>query len=239
MGKLITTLRSSIQNTFNRRTMSSSSSSQAGSKKAVLIFLHGLGDQGSSWQMQLSPMIPSHIKCICPTAPTQPVTLNMGMRMNSWFDLRSLSPLDPEDDKGIESACKRIHELIADQEKQGVPHDRIMLGGFSQGGALSLYSALTYPKKLAGVVALSCWLPLHERFPNAAKEVNTNIPILQCHGDQDFVVPMSWGQASEAVLSTFLDRNLYKFKVYPNMGHSSCTSELNDVLEFVKKHLPK
>lgn len=200
--------------------------------------MHGLGDQGSSWHLQLSTMIPSHIKCICPTAPTMPVTLNMGMRMNSWFDLRSLNPLDPEDDDGIKSACKRIHELIAEQEKQGIPHDRIMLGGFSQGGALSLYSALTYPKKLAGIVALSCWLPLHQTFPDAAENINKDVPVLQCHGDQDFVVPLSWGQASSVVLSTFLEKTKYQYKVYSGLGHSSSSAELNDVLHFIQRNIP-
>jgi len=158
--------------------------------------------------------------------------------MNSWFDLRSLDPNDPEDEDGIESACKRIHELIADQEKQGVPHERIMLGGFSQGGALSLYSALRYPKKLAGVVALSCWLPLHRKFPAAAIDANKSIPLLQCHGDQDFVVPFSWGKASQLVLSTFLDQTSYKFNTYKGLGHSSSTAELNDVMEFIRHYLP-
>lgn len=231
-----------ISSLFNRlpnrsisRNMSSSSS-----KKAVLIFLHGLGDQGSSWHVQLSTMFPSHIKCICPTAPTQSVTLNMGMRMNSWFDLRSLDPNDPEDEDGIKSASKKIHELIAEQEKQGIPHDRIMLGGFSQGGALSLYSALTYPKKLAGVIALSCWLPLHKKFPaTLANEENKKLPILQCHGDQDFVVPLNWGQATSIVLSSFMNKDDYLFKVYANLGHSSSSAELHDVVGFVNRHLPK
>lgn len=207
------------------------------SKTAALIFLHGLGDQGSSWQMELSGMIPSHVKCICPTAPIQPVTLNLGRRMNSWFDLRSLDPDDPEDKAGIESASKNIHELIAEQEKQGIPHDRIMLGGFSQGGALSLYSALKYPKKLAGIVALSCWLPLHREFPETSSRVNNNIPVIQCHGTDDFVVPLVWGRASNAVLSTFLDQGKYTFKVYDGLGHCSSPSELADVMKFIKDNL--
>lgn len=161
------------------------------------------------------------------------------MRMNSWFDLRSLNPNDPEDEAGIESACKRIHEIIAEQEAQGVPTDRIMLGGFSQGGALSLYSALKYPKKLAGVVALSCWLPLHRKFPAGATEANKNIPTLQCHGDQDVIVPLAWGKASEVALSSFMDKKNYKFKIYHGLGHSSSGQELHDVMDFVKAHLPQ
>lgn len=164
--------------------------------------------------------------------------MNMGMQMNSWFDLRSLNP-DHEDSDGIKKACKDIHKLIADQEKHGISSDRIILGGFSQGGALSLYSALTYPKKLAGAVALSCWLPLHEQFPNIVNEANKNLPLIQCHGQQDFIVPYPWAQASQAILSSFLKPNIYSFKSYAGLAHSSSMSELRDVLEFIAKHLPK
>lgn len=167
------------------------------------------------------------------------VTLNLGMRMNSWFDLRSLNPNDPEDEEGILAASKKIHELIAAQEKLGVPHDKIMLGGFSQGGALALYSAFTYPKKLAGVVALSCWLPLHEKVPTIISETNKSLDVLQCHGDADFVVPIQWGIMSEKVMSTFLSKSKYHFKVYNGMGHSSSGPEMRDVIQFVKEHLVK
>lgn len=158
--------------------------------------------------------------------------------MNSWFDLRSLDPNDPEDKEGIENATKIIHQTIGEQEGLGIPHERIMLGGFSQGGALSLFAALKYPKKLAGVVALSCWLPLHQEFPEASSKVNNGIPVLQCHGTDDFVVPLVWGQASNAVLSTFLDPKNYKFIEYPGLGHCSSGAEMGDVAKFIKENLP-
>lgn len=167
-----------------------------------------------------------------------PVTLNLGMRMSSWFDLRSLDPNEPEDEAGIESASKTIHELIAEQEKQGVPNERIIVGGFSQGGALALYAALTYPKKLAGVVALSCWLPLHEKVGSLVSDANKSLAVLQCHGEADPVVPLEWGVASESVITTILDKSGYKFKVYEGVAHHSSPSELNDVMEFIKKQLP-
>lgn len=189
--------------------------------------------------MQLAPMMPEHVKCICPTAPYQRVTLNFGMKCNSWFDLRSLDPNDAEDEEGIEAAKDKIHALIEEQEKQGVPTDRIILGGFSQGGALSLYSAFTYPKKLGGVIALSCWLPLHAKFPNAASEASKTTPVIQCHGDQDFVVPIQWGKDSEKIMSTFLDKEKYSFKVYKNLSHSSSPAVLHDVLAFIRENLPK
>lgn len=159
--------------------------------------------------------------------------------MNSWFDLKSLNPNDPEDETGIEAASKQIHELIAGQEKDGVPHDRIMLGGFSQGGALALHAAFTYPKKLAGVVALSCWLPLHKKVPTIIREANKSIPVLQCHGDSDFVVPFAWGALSKQIMSTFIDSTKYEFKKFEGLGHSSSQEEIDCVLNFVKKILPK
>ena len=159
--------------------------------------------------------------------------------MNSWFDLRSLNPADPEDEDGIVQASKRIHEQIAEQEESGIPSDRIILGGFSQGGALALYAAFTYPKKLAGVVALSCWLPLHKKVPALISEDNKSLPVIQCHGDADFVVPVQWGAMSSQVMSTFLDKSTYNFKIYSGLSHSSSPAELNDVLSFIKSHLPK
>lgn len=159
--------------------------------------------------------------------------------MNSWFDLRSLNPNDPEDEAGIEAASKQIHQLIDEQHKKlGIAHDRILLGGFSQGGALALYAAFTYPKKLAGVVALSCWLPAHKKVPSIMSETNKTLPVLQCHGDSDVVVPIQWGTASSLVMSQFLDSTKYNFKVYPNLGHSSCSAELEDVLRFIRANLP-
>ena len=94
-----------------------------------------------------------------------PVTLNNGFQMPSWFDLKTLDAAGPEDDEGIKKAANSIHSLIEQEEALGIASNRIAIGGFSQGGALALYSALTYTKPLACVVGLSCWLPLHKSFP--------------------------------------------------------------------------
>ncbi|EAW86746.1 lysophospholipase I, isoform CRA_d, partial [Homo sapiens] len=110
---------------------------------AAVIFLHGLGDTG----------------------PVRPVTLNMNVAMPSWFDIIGLSPDSQEDESGIKQAAENIKALIDQEVKNGIPSNRIILGGFSQGGALSLYTALTTQQKLAGVTALSCWLPLRASFP--------------------------------------------------------------------------
>uniref|UniRef100_A0A674HS05 palmitoyl-protein hydrolase n=1 Tax=Taeniopygia guttata TaxID=59729 RepID=A0A674HS05_TAEGU len=132
---------------------------------AAVIFLHGLGDTGHSWADALSSIRLPYVKYICPHAPRIPVTLNMKMVMPSWFDLMGLTPDAPEDEAGIKKAAENIKAIIEHEMKNGIPPNRIILGGFSQGGALSLYTALTCQHQLAGIVALSCWLPLHKAFP--------------------------------------------------------------------------
>ncbi|XP_065570093.1 acyl-protein thioesterase 1-like isoform X1 [Artemia franciscana] len=200
-----------------------------------LIFLHGLGDTGHGWASTLAEIRPAYVKLICPTAPVMPVTLNAGFRMPSWFDLRSLSLTEPEDEAGIKSAAKNVHLLIEEEEKAGIPSNRIVLGGFSQGGALALYSAFEYKKQLGGVVALSCWLPLRQLFPIAALG-NKETRILQCHGDSDPVVPLHWGQESYKMMKTFAPNS--NFKTYMGLSHSSSTEELSDIADFMKEIMP-
>lgn len=115
-----------------------------------------------------------------------PVTLNGGFPMPSWFDLYSLDTNGRVDEPGIERAKALVEGLINAEEKAGIPSNRILLGGFSQGGALALYSGLTYPKPLAGIIALSCWIPLHDKLN--ISECNKKTPTIQCHGDADPIV---------------------------------------------------
>ncbi|KAF4524827.1 hypothetical protein B566_EDAN013987 [Ephemera danica] len=201
---------------------------------ATVIFLHGLGDTGHGWASGMAAIRPPHVKVICPTAPTMPVTLNAGFRMPSWFDLRSLDANGPEDEEGIKKATEMVHAMIDDELKNGISSDRIVLGGFSQGGALALYSTLRYPKPLGGCMALSCWLPMHRQFPGLAAG-NTDIPYIQCHGDCDPVVPYKWGQMTASVLKTFLKGS--EFKTYRGMMHGS--SDEVCLLADIKKKLAK
>ena len=121
---------------------------------------------------------PAHVKVICPTANKMPVTLNSGFQMPSWFDLLSLDPAGKEDEAGIKKAAQLVDLIIEEELKTGIPSERIMIGGFSQGGALSLYTALHTKHKLAGVVALSCWFPLHKQIGDAT-QVNKEVPYMQ------------------------------------------------------------
>jgi len=198
--------------------------------------LHGLGDTGHGWASAVGALGLSHIKFVCPTAPVMPVSLNAGYRMPSWFDLKSLDVDGVEDKDGIKKARDQIHHLIEQEAKDGIPYSRIMLGGFSQGGALALYSTLTYKNTLAGVVALSCWLPLRSEFP-AGIVGNSTTPILQCHGECDPVVPFKFGELTSQLLKQFIPN--IEFKSYRDLSHSSNDEEMRDVKTFIKKYMPE
>jgi len=203
---------------------------------ATLIFFHGLGDTGHGWATSIAAIRPPHVKVICPTANKMPVTLNSGFQMPSWFDLMSLDPKGPEDEAGIKSAASLVNSLIAEEVKAGIPSDRIMIGGFSQGGALALYTALNTDHKLAGVIALSCWAPLHAKVSSSVKPTNLSIPFFQAHGDCDPVVPYKWGQLTSTLLKSILKSQ--EFKTYKGMMHSSSEEEMQDVKKFIAASLP-
>ncbi|XP_066479292.1 acyl-protein thioesterase 1 [Tiliqua scincoides] len=206
---------------------------------AAVIFLHGLGDTGHGWAEAFAGIRSPHVKYICPHAPVMPVSLNMNMAMPSWFDIFGLDPDAKEDEAGIKQAAENVKALVEQEIKNGIPSNRIILGGFSQGGALSLYTALTTHQKLAGVLALSCWLPLRTSFSEGTiSSVNKYIPVLQCHGDRDPLVPLMFGSVTSDKLKTMLDPGNVTFKTYSGMMHSSCIEEMMDAKQFIDKHLP-
>uniref|UniRef100_A0A8C6YQR4 Acyl-protein thioesterase 1 n=1 Tax=Nothoprocta perdicaria TaxID=30464 RepID=A0A8C6YQR4_NOTPE len=190
---------------------------------AAVIFLHGLGDTGHGWSEALAGIKSPHVKYICPHA----------------FDISGLSPDSQEDEAGIKQAAENVKALIDQEVKSGIPSHRIILGGFSQGGALSLYTALTTQQKLAGVVALSCWLPLRASFSQGPiSGVNREIPVLQCHGDCDPLVPLMFGSLTVEKLKSLINPANVTFRTYSGMMHSSCIEEMMDVKQFIDKHLP-
>lgn len=205
---------------------------------AAVIFLHGLGDTGHGWAEAMAGIRTPHVKYICPHAPIMPVSLNMNMAMPSWFDIISLNPDAEEDETGIKKAAESIKALIDQEVKNGIPSHRIVLGGFSQGGALSLYTALTTQQKLAGVVALSCWLPLRNSLSKSVIGSNKEVPVLQCHGEADPLVPLIFGCLTVEKLKKMLNPNNITFKTYPRMPHSACPEEMMDIKQFIEKQLP-
>ncbi|ETE73255.1 Acyl-protein thioesterase 1, partial [Ophiophagus hannah] len=190
---------------------------------AAVIFLHGLGDTGHGWAEAFAGIKSPHVKYICPHA----------------FNIFGLAPDSQEDEAGIKQASENVNTLIEQEVRNGIPSNRIMLGGFSQGGALSLYTALTTQQKLGGVIALSCWLPLRTSFPQSSINcINKDISILQCHGDCDPLVPLMFGSVTSETLKKMLNPGNITFKIYSGMMHSSCIEEMMDVKKFIDEHLP-
>jgi len=205
--------------------------SARGKHTGSLIFLHGLGDTGHGWASSLAEIRSDNLRIVCPTAPTIPVTLNSGVRMPAWFDLVSLDPQSAEDEAGIKKSVKEVEKLIAAEISRGIPAERIVIGGFSQGGALALYTGLSTVHKLAGIVVLSTWFPLHKTMQSVVR--NLDVPVLHCHGDCDPLVPYKWGQMTSTLLKRVLER--HEFKTYKGIGHSSCPEEMDDVQAFLEE----
>lgn len=202
---------------------------------ATVIFLHGLGDTGQGWSMGMEEIKDGHIKYLCPTAPTQAVSLNYGFQMPSWFDIRGLEGT-PEDEEGINQSSEAVKSLIDREVASGIPYNRIVLGGFSQGGATALFTALTMNTNLAGIAAFSTWLPLHKVFSSSNVTANKETPTLQCHGNADDMVPIKWGKLTASFLKSFNPN--CEFKEYKGMGHHSCEAEMMDFKNFLSQVLP-
>nr|XP_002126236.1 acyl-protein thioesterase 1-like [Ciona intestinalis] len=210
---------------------------------ASVIFLHGLGDTGAGWYHGFDELRKNHVRYIFPNAPSISVTMNGGFVMPAWYDLKGLGPNTVEDKKGIEASAAKIREIIkTEMDEHNIPSNRIMLGGFSMGGALALYTALTHPQQLGGVIALSSYLPLHKAFATGEGGISLTAqkcPIFQAHGTSDPMLPFQFGQMSNMLLQNARkDLNLTtEFKPYQGMGHQSCDEEMDDVKTFIDKCL--
>ena len=203
---------------------------------ASFIFLHGLGDNGSGWCEGFKTIKSDHINYVFPNAPIRPVTINLNQSMPAWFDIYSLDKKGPEDEKGILESVDRVKEIISEELKRGIEPNRIIVGGFSQGGAVAVYSALTSEMRLGGILMLSSYLPLASKFPEAIK-MDKQTPLFQCHGDTDIVIHLKIGQLSPERLKAWLPNS--KFRLYKELGHSSCLEEMQDVQKWISEMLPK
>jgi len=195
---------------------------------ASVIWLHGLGADGHDFE----PVVPAlklvkPVRFVFPHAPVRPVTINGGMRMRAWYDILQLGP-GAEDEKGIRESQKILEGLI---EKETRP---VFLAGFSQGGAIVLQTALRYPKKLAGVLALSTYLPLSQKLSLERSKENQDVPIFMAHGLYDEIIPMQRAKASRALL----EQQGYKveWREYP-MPHSVCPEEIDHISSFISSRL--
>src|SRR3954468_5881929 len=197
--------------------------------QATVIWLHGLGADGHDFE----PIVPElrltkAVRFVFPHAPTRAVTINNGMRMRAWYDIFQFGG-GAEDEKGIRASQKLVEELIGKQE---LPAERIVLAGFSQGGAIVLQTALRYPERLAGVGALSTYLPLAATLAAERSEANRDLPIFMAHGQHDDLIPMSRARASRESL----EKLGYKIEWhdYP-MSHSVCAPEIADISAFFSR----
>jgi phospholipase/carboxylesterase len=160
---------------------------------ASVIWLHGLGADGHDFEpivpeLKLPASLP--VRFVFPHAPVRPVTLNNGYPMRAWFDIVKIGMQQPRDQAGMLASRTALENLIARENTRGIPAARIVLAGFSQGGSVALYTGLQYRERLAGVMALSTYLPLVEGFPFELNPANASVPIFYAHGTQDPVVPL-------------------------------------------------
>jgi phospholipase/carboxylesterase len=199
--------------------------------EAAIIWLHGLGADGHDFEPIVPELeLPKPVRFVFPHAPMRPVTINQGMRMRAWYDILQLGG-GPEDDAGLRASQKLTEELI---REQGMPANRIVLAGFSQGGAITLLTGLRYPERLAGLLALSTYLPLAGSLAAERSEANRDLPIFMAHGRHDDLIPLDRAQASRAAL----EKLGYKveWRDYP-MPHSVCAPEIADISAFLSRVL--
>ena len=208
----------------------------AGKAWATVIWLHGLGADGSDFQSIVPQLGLSQraVRFVFPHAPYRPVTVNRGMNMRAWYDLVGLSAGSPQDAAGIQDSERRLRDLIEAENQRGVPCKRIVLAGFSQGGAVALYTGLRYPQPLAGLMGLSAYLPLHQTLDKADRQPNAAIPIFMAHGNQDRVLPFELGVYSWHWLE---DRDYsVEWHEYA-MGHQICQEEIRAITEWLQQVL--
>lgn len=197
-----------------------------------LIWLHGLGADGHDFEnlpQALAPIGLPITRFIFPHAPLRPVSLNGGYPMPAWFDLFGTSADDPQDVHGIKVAAAAIHALVRAEENHGIPSHRVVIGGFSQGGALALHTGLTGPDPVAAVIGLSTYLPLATEFPHAF-HLSRQTPLFMAHGVEDTVVPYAFGERSRDLIRTAGGEPV--FRSY-TMGHTVNEEELRDMGQFL------
>lgn len=197
-----------------------------GTPVAVVIWLHGLGADGHDFEpivpeLRLPASLP--VRFVFPHAPEMAVTAFAGQSARAWFDFG----LDGGTDlPGLKKSVLQIHDLIQNEIDNGVPAERILLAGFSQGGVLAFQTALYYPKPLAGILALSTFLADGESLGSSKAAVNAQIPILMCHGQQDMVLPMAMGKSGFTTLKSAGYE--VQWREYP-MAHEVCAEEIREV----------
>jgi len=205
---------------------------------ATVIWMHGLGDDGRGW----SEIVPTlglpaqlRVRFLFPHAPVMAVTINQGLRMRAWYDVRAANITERADLDGVRRSQRQLQALIARESTRGVEPERIVLAGFSQGGAIALFAGLRHPQRLAGLVALSTYLIAPDRVVAEASAANRGVPVFMAHGTRDPVVQYPWGIASRDALVTA--GWPVEWHEYP-MEHSAVLEEIVAAGRFIAKMLP-
>ncbi|KAK2791569.1 hypothetical protein FQN52_004758 [Onygenales sp. PD_12] len=217
---------------------------------ATVIMAHGLGDSGAGWMALAQNWrrrgLFDEVSFVFPNAPSIPITVNFGMHMPGWYDIVRLGGdlatedfYKHQDEPGILRSRDYFNTLIATEIAKGIKPSRIVLGGFSQGGAMALFTGLTTKEKLGGIFGMSCYVPLGDRLQGLMAEggfVNKETPVFMAHGDADVTVRFEWGMESVEVL-----RGLgmgVEFHKYPDMGHSADPLEIADLQKYLETVIP-
>jgi phospholipase/carboxylesterase len=199
----------------------------APSPSAAVIWMHGLGADGYDF-VDVPPMLGLRVavRFVFPHAPLQPVTINSGMVMRAWYDVHHDAGVRREDEPGIRASQRSVEALIVREKARGIPAERLVLAGFSQGGAMALQTGLRHPERLAGLMALSCFLPLADQLAAEVTPANRDAPIFLAHGTHDPLIPLARAQHARAALEG-LGYHV-EWHEYP-MPHSVCQEEIADI----------
>lgn len=205
----------------------------------AVIWLHGLGADGNDFvpivrELDLTGC-PS-IRFVFPHAPTMPVTINNGYVMRAWYDILGIDLARREDEAGLRRAQTMVEHLIAHEKSRGIASDHIVLAGFSQGCAMTLQTGLRHPEKLAGLIGLSGYLPIHATVSDERHSANHDTPIFLAHGRADPIVPIDRAEKSRDILLALGYQ--VEWHAYP-MEHSVCEEEIADISVWLKRILIK
>ena len=210
----------------------------AANPDAAIIWLHGLGADGNDFV----PIVPDLVRrgerawrFVFPHAPARAVTINGGMRMRAWYDIVGFDRRAQEDERGFDETQAAVRGLIFREIERGIPARRIVLAGFSQGGAVSLYTAPRYPERLAGIMVLSAYLPLADRLGAERLTANGGTSIFMAHGLADAVLPIGLALESRDVLKAL--GFAVEWHQYP-MAHAVCPAEIADMRSYLFRVLP-
>jgi phospholipase/carboxylesterase len=204
---------------------------------ASVIWLHGLGADAHDFEpivpeLDLPDSLP--VRFVFPHAPMRAVTINGGAVMRAWYDVYSVEGVRTEDERGVRESQAGVEQLIAREKAQGIPARRIVLAGFSQGGAMALQTALRHPERLAGVLALSTFLPLAATLEREAAAANRDVPIFMAHGLYDPLISVERAARSRRLLETA--GYAVDWHDYP-MAHAVCGEEVADVAAWLRRVL--